>query len=139
MSGIGAMFYCTPEGGSGYIPSSQVPTLSTFGVWQDAPVYDQTTAWLRDQAPGSFTDYPILDGPMPSAVEATCGGMGDLFLRRSDVVAPLPSMVESSLTAGCGAVLPTCPNDVTSWISANPILTAALAVAGAWFLFELKR
>lgn len=156
MRGLAAMRYCTPEGGSGFIPSSQVPTLSTFDITQESPVYDQTTAWLRDQDPGTYTNYqdfsnPALPagvlngaGPGPSdagyypSPSASCAGIGDLYLRRADVLAPLPSIVQTA-NGGCGAVLPSCPNEVTNWIANNPLLAAALAFGGAWLLFGRKR
>jgi hypothetical protein len=132
-----AMRYCTPEGGSGYIPSSQVPTLSTFSMAQDAPVFDQSTAWLRDQRPSSYTNYSFMDLPPVNP-----GGPDPLFLRRADVVAPMPSMTENSLAAngGAGCEMPQfCASDVTTWIQNNPLLAAGLALVGAWALFGKKR
>jgi hypothetical protein len=60
---LGVVRYCTPEGGSGYIANPSLPWLSSFVITQQAPVYDQETAWLRDSAPGSYTNYSRFGPP----------------------------------------------------------------------------
>lgn len=60
---LGVVRYCTPEGGSGFIPNSSLPWMSSFDWSQQAPVYDQTTAWLRDSPPGSYTNYARFGPP----------------------------------------------------------------------------
>jgi hypothetical protein len=63
MNGMGVVKYCTPEGGSGFIANASLPWLSSFDITQQAPVYDQTTAWLRDSQPGSYTNYSRFGPP----------------------------------------------------------------------------
>lgn len=151
--GLGVVKYCTPEGGSGYIANASLPWLSSFNITQQAPVYDQTTAWLRNSKPGSYTNYsrfgppysldggvlpPYAGGPelgddgQPIPYETGCG-MGDLVLLRSDVVAPMPS-ITSTARAGCVEVK-NCPNDLVSWVQSNPWLAAGLALVGGFVLF----
>jgi hypothetical protein len=60
---LGVVRYCTPAGGSGFIANSALPWLSSFNITQQAPVYDQETAWLRDAKPGSFTNYSRFGPP----------------------------------------------------------------------------
>ena len=60
---VGVINYCTQEGGSGYITDAAAPWLSTFDITQESPVFDQTTAWLRDSQPGSFTFYQRFGPP----------------------------------------------------------------------------
>ena len=92
---LGVIQYSNPEGGSGFIANPSLPWMSGFDITQESPVYDQETAWLRDSAQGSYTYYPQYPTPSPAPIpyNTTCGGVngiGDLVLRRSDVVAPLP-------------------------------------------------
>lgn len=61
--GLGVVRYCTPEGGSGFIANPALPWLSSFNITQQAPVYDQETAWLRDSKPGSYTNYSRFGPP----------------------------------------------------------------------------
>jgi hypothetical protein len=63
MRGMGVVKYCTPEGGSGYIANPSLPWLSSFNITQQAPVYDQETAWLRNSPPGSYTNYSRFGPP----------------------------------------------------------------------------
>jgi hypothetical protein len=151
--GLGVVRYCTPEGGSGYIANGSLPWLSSFNITQQAPVYDQETAWLRNSQPGSYTNYarfgppysidggvlpPYMDAPIPGGpgdpepFQTSCG-MGDLTLLRSDVVAPMPS-ITSAARAGCTQVS-NCPGDLGTWISSNPWLAAGLALVGGFVLF----
>lgn len=114
------MYYCTPEGGSGFITDSTAPGLPTFDMSQLSPVYDQPTGWLRQTRPGTFTNYPRFgppiseDGgtqppyvpggydPPPARVGGGIFGGGEYTLRRGDVVAPMPSIVEAAAVQGCG-------------------------------------
>lgn len=61
--GMGVVEYCTPEGGSGFIANASLPWLSSFNITQQAPVYDQETAWLRNSLPGSYTNYSRFGPP----------------------------------------------------------------------------
>ena len=153
--GLGVVKYCTQEGGSGFIANPSLPWLSSFNITQQAPVYDQTTAWLRDSRPGSFTNYSRFGAPysvdggvlppyydMPPAAagdssepvpyETGCG-MGDLVLLRSDVVAPMPS-ITTTARQGCTEVS-NCPGDLTTWVQSNPWLAAALALGAGFLIF----
>jgi hypothetical protein len=121
MSGLGVVAYCTPEGGSGYISNPSLPWLSSFDITQMAPVYDQTTAWLRDQQPGTYTNYPrfgppySVDGgvlppydgaagePVPSSV--TGCGMGAVDPDQFMAMYGKPEPDESTcLQIQCGAI-----------------------------------
>lgn len=121
MSGLGVVKYCTDEGGSGYVSNPSLPWLSTFDITQMVPVYDQTTAWLRDQAPGSYTNYPrfgppfsndggvlppYADGgsqPIPQAV--TGCGMGAVNADQFMAMYGKPEPDESTcLQIQCGAI-----------------------------------
>ncbi len=150
---LGVVRYCTKEGGSGFIANSALPWLSTFDITQQAPVYDQETAWLRTSRPGTYTNYSrfgppySIDGGIrppyyPSAHDDNSGqpvpfdtscGMGDLILRRSDVVAQLPS-ITGTARAGCDPINP-CETEIESWIKDNPWLAAGLAAGAAILLF----
>jgi hypothetical protein len=61
--GLGVVKYCTPQGGSGFIANPSLPWLSSFNITQQAPVYDQETAWLRNSPPGSYTNYSRFGPP----------------------------------------------------------------------------
>jgi hypothetical protein len=63
MRGMGVVKYCTPAGGSGFIANAALPWLSSFNITQQAPVYDQETAWLRDSKPDSYTNYSRFGPP----------------------------------------------------------------------------
>jgi len=157
MRGLGVVKYCTPEGGSGYIANPALPWLSSFDITQQSPVYDQTTAWLRDSRPGSFTNYSrfgppySMDGGVlppyrggfdpgpdagPDPVQTSCG-MGDWTLLRSDVVAPMPSITSTART-GCQQVSG-CPSPIAAWIENNPWLAVGLAAVGGYLLFGGKK
>lgn len=150
---LGVVRYCTPQGGSGYIPNPYLPWLSTFNITHQSPVYDQDMAWMREEKPGSFTNYarfgppysidggvlpPYAGGPVigddgePVPYETGCG-MGDLVLLRSDVVAPMPS-ITSTARSGCQEVS-NCPGDVASWVKSNPWFAAGIALLGGFVLF----
>ena len=158
--GIGVVKYCTPEGGSGYIANPALPWLSSYVVTQQAPVYDQTTAWLRDSEPGTYTNYsrfgppysvdggvlPPYEGgaqPLPAPVNVGCGmsGLGACngdrlasVLLRSDVVAPMPN-INDTARANCGQPVSNCPSGVAGWIENNPWLAVGAAlVLGAFLL-----
>lgn len=149
--GLGVVKYCTPEGGSGYITNASLPWLSTFDWYQLNPVYDQETQWMRDLAPGSFSNYPrfgppysldggtlppyagVISADDPVPVETECG-MGDLTLLRSQVVAPMPSITSTART-GCQIESP-CPNGLETWVQSNPWLAAGIALAVGYVLFS---
>lgn len=140
MSRLGAVYYSTPEGGSGYIANPALPWLSSFNITQQAPVYDQETAWLRTSQPGTFTNYSrfgapysvdggiqppyyglsAIDDPVP--YDTSCAGMaglgadGDLILRRADVVAPLPS-ITGTARSGCSEPVDPCETAVETVIN----------------------
>lgn len=95
MGGMGVVKYCTPEGGSGYVANPSLPWLSSFNITQMAPVYDQTTAWLRDSQPGTFTNYPRFGPPYSND-----GGVLPPYT--DDYYAPAPTQV----SCGMGAVDP---------------------------------
>ena len=95
MRGMGVVKYCTPEGGSGYVANPALPWLSSFDITQMAPVYDQTTAWLRDSQPGTFTNYPRFGPPYSND-----GGVLPPYT--DDYYAPVPTQVN----CGMGAVDP---------------------------------
>ena len=61
--GMGVVKYCTAEGGSGYVPNAYLPWLSSFDITQQAPVYDQNTAWMREESPGRYTNYSRFGPP----------------------------------------------------------------------------
>lgn len=153
--GLGVTRYCTPESGSGFVVNSQLPWLSTFDWYQLNPVYDQTTEWMRNQKPGSYTgNFPrfgppySLDGgtqppfasePMdandlPVPIETECG-MGDLTLLRSQVVAPMPS-ITSTARYGCIQENPCAGQGVSGWVEENPWLAAAIALGVGYVLFS---
>lgn len=152
--GLGVVRYCTAEGGSGYIPDSQLPWQSSFEFQQMVPVWDQEPAWLRNSAPGSFTNYPRFGPPIaldggtqppfdgfppgsdPVPYQTGCG-MGDLVLLRSDVVAAMPSITDTA-RAGCVEVS-NCPAGLGGWIQSNPLLAAGLALAGGYLFFGGRR
>jgi hypothetical protein len=158
---MGVVKYCTPAGGSGYITNPALPWLSTFNITHQSPVYDQDMGWMRESQPGSFTYYnrfgppysadggvlppyrggaAMDDGPEPydTSCQQGGGGMGDLILRRADVVAPLPSM-SGTARAGCDVPVNPCDSGLMNWAQENPLLAAGLAVAGAFVLFGGKR
>lgn len=152
-SGMGVIKYCTPEGGSGFIANPGLPWLSSFDITQQSPVYDQTEGWLRDKQPaGNYTYYqrfgppysvdggvlpPFAGGgvaldddqPAPFPTDASdCGGLGDLVLRRSDVVAPLPSITGTARSGCMVPVNPCDPANVAEWVSLHPCLAAGIAL-----------
>lgn len=96
--GLGVVQYCTQEGGSGFIANPSLPWLSSFDITQMAPVYDQTTAWLRDSKPGTYTNYPNF-GP-PYSVD---GGTLPPYEDASGYAQPTPVNVTP---CGLGAVDP---------------------------------
>ncbi len=61
--GMGVVKYCTAEGGSGYVPNPYLPWLSSFDITQQAPVYDQDMAWMRESRPGTYTNYSRFGPP----------------------------------------------------------------------------
>ena len=154
LGGLGVVAYCTPEGGSGYAVDSQLPWLSTFDWQQMVPAWDQETAWMRDSAPGTYSNYPRFGPPYsfdggtlppyagggsnlePTPYNTSCG-IGDLVLLREDVVAPMPS-ITTTARSGCIAA-PSCSGDIGSWISSNPWLAAGIGLVGALLLFGSKR
>jgi hypothetical protein len=156
--GLGVVKYCTPQGGSGFIANPALPWLSTFDITQQAPVYDQDMGWLRDSRPGTFTNYsrfgppysadggiqsPFTGGvamddggaaqPIPYDSSCAGGGIGDLILRRADVVAQLPS-ITGTARSGCPVLADPCASGLESWVRSNPLLAAGLALAGAFIL-----
>ncbi len=150
--GLGVVKYCTPQGGSGFIANPSLPWLSSFDITQLAPVYDQDMGWLRNSQPGTFTNYPRFGPPYsadggalppfqpgsafddsPPPYDTSCTGMGDLILRRADVVAPLPS-ITGTARSGCPVSADPCASGLESWIRGNPMLAAGLALAGAFLL-----
>ncbi len=76
------------------------------------------------------------DGPEP--FDTSCQGMGDLILRRADVVAPLPS-ISGAARSGCDVPVNPCASGLENWAMTNPLLAAGLALAGAFILFGGKR
>lgn len=158
MRGLGVVKYCTPEGGSGFIANPSLPWLSTFDITQMAPVYDQDMGWLRDTRPGTFTNYPRFGPPysadggvlppyqggaamddagdagQPAPYDTSCAGMGDLVLRRSDVVAPLPS-ITGTARAGCDAPVNPCESPIETWAKQNPWLAGGIALVAGFALF----
>ncbi len=156
LGGLGAVAYSTPESGDGFIANSQLPWLSTFDWYQLNPVYDQTTEWMRNDKPGSYTgNYPRFGPPYsmdggtqppfaggaaanasPVPYDTSCG-MGDLTLLREDVVAPMPS-ITTTARSGCIAA-PQCPSALTSWVEQNPWLAVALGALGGYILFGGKK
>ncbi len=163
MRGMGVVKYCTAAGGSGYITNPSLPWLSTFNITQQSPVYDQNIGWMREGQPGAFTyvqrfgppysaDGGVLppysgggaalndDGPEPydTSCQQGGGGMGDLILRRGDVVAALPSM-SGTARSGCDVPVNLCTSGLASWARENPLLAAGLALAGAFVLFGGNR
>lgn len=153
---LGVVRYCTAEGGSGYIANSALPWLSEFNITHQSPVFDQETAWLRTSRPGTYTNYSRFGAPYsmdggvlppywpdsvsddgPEPYNTDCG-MGDLILRRSDVVAPLPSIVGTA-RSGCDAPVNLCGSEFESWIKDNPWLAAGLAAGAAILLFGGKK
>jgi hypothetical protein len=137
MRGLAALEYCTDEGGSGFISDATVPTMSTFDITQLSPVYDQEMGWLRNTTrPGAYTVYPDYypAGEAPELVRTGCSGIGDLVLRRADVVAPLPS-ITGAARSNCEPVTNLCGGDVGSWIEDNPWLAALIVAIGAVALF----
>jgi hypothetical protein len=158
---LGVVRYYTPEGGEGYIANSSLPWLSSYNVTQQAPVYDQETAWLRNSQPGSFTNYsrfgapysldggvlpPYADGFDEPVPYDTSSGMGDLVLLRQDVVAPMPS-ITSTARSGCSQASGSSESfldalssgDIGSWMQGNPWLVAAIAAGVTFLLFGGKR
>jgi len=155
LGGLGVVAYCTPEGGSGYVTNSNLPWLSDFDWQQMVPKWDQTTEWMRNSKPGTFSNYPrwgppySLDGgtlppyaggpaanASPTPYDTSCG-MGDLVLLREDVIAPMPSITNTART-GC-FVQPQCPSALAGWIQNNPWLAVGLAAVGGYLLFGGKR
>lgn len=137
MRGLAAVPYCTPEGGSGYIPDAYAPTLSTFVITQDSPVYDQTTGWLRQQWPGTFTNYPdFIPAGFPPVPERACG-VGDLYLRRDDVVAPMPSMTGMA-AEGCTVPQQVCQGGLTGFVAEHPWVALGVLLGGAFLLWGKK-
>jgi hypothetical protein len=61
--GMGVVKYCTAEGGSGYVTNPALPWLSSFDITQQAPVYDQDMAWMRESRPGTYTNYSRFGPP----------------------------------------------------------------------------
>ena len=122
--GMGVVQYCTPEGGSGFIANSALPWLSSFVITQQAPVYDQETAWLRDSQPGSYTNYSRFGPPysadggvlppyypdesgyaQPTPVSVTPCGMGALDPGQFEARYGHPEPDESTcLQIQCGAI-----------------------------------
>jgi hypothetical protein len=166
MRGMGVVRYGTPQGGSGFIANASLPWLSSFNVTQQAPVYDQETAWLRNSAPGSYTNYsrfgppysvdggvlppyyPPVDAsgqPLPSPTNCGMGAILDgangpsLVLLRSDVVAPMPSITTTARTGCSQSLADTCPSAVASWVQSNPWIALALAVGLGAVLFGGKK
>lgn len=143
MSRLGVIQYSNAEGGSGFIPNAYAPSHSTFDITQLSPVYDQDTAWLRQEDPGRFTYYPTWgQGIEAQPIDTSCG-MGDLVLTRSDVVAPMPSITDTargcsgSFTDPCsaGGAVASAAASIASWADDNPGWALALAVAAAVLIF----
>ncbi len=156
--GLGVIKYCTPAGGSGYITNPSLPWLSSFNITQQSPVYDQNVGWMREGQPGAFTyvqrfgppysaDGGVLppysggaamndDGPEPydTSCQQGGGGMGDLILRRADVVAPMPSM-SGTARSGCDVPVNLCESGFLAMVNRNPLAFAGLALVGAFVLF----
>jgi hypothetical protein len=93
---LGVVRYCTPEGGSGFIPNSSLPWLSSFNITQQAPVYDQYPGWLRDALPGSYTNYSRF-GP-PYSMDG--GVLPPYYVDETGQPVPVPT------SCGMGAVDP---------------------------------
>lgn len=125
---MGVVAYDTPEGGSGFIANSSLPWLSSFNITQQAPVYDQDMAWLRNQRPGSYTNYSRFGDPysldggvLPPYADDGLAGLGDTtdVLLRSDVVAPMPSITSTS-REGCIPVSNVPTVDTPIWLEPGP-------------------
>ena len=82
---VGVIEYCTEEGGSGYITDEASPWLSTFDITQESPVLDQTTAWLRDSPPGSFTFYQRFGPPYKEPPTGLEPATSSLRMKRSAI------------------------------------------------------
>jgi hypothetical protein len=137
-----ALEYCTDEGGSGFISDATVPTMSTFDITQLSPVYDQETAWLRNTTrPGAFTVYPdFYPASEPRPSRAGCSGLGaaQFVLRRSDVVAPLPSISDTARDL-CDQPVDPCAGELGGFIEEHPWIAALIVVVGAVALFGGNR
>ncbi len=164
MRGMGVVKYCTPEGGSGFIANPSLPWLSSFNITQQAPVYDQETAWLRNSAPGSYTNYsrfgppysvdggvlpPYFDPPIAAGTNAngnpidangqpipvpTSCGMGAIL---DGANGPSLVLLRSDVVAPMPSITSTARSECTAPVSTCPSAVASWVNSNPWLALGL--